>query len=473
MISSLFFSIEANVLICTVLVLFYSLFLKLYTNKVSPTYFLSMLLFLNVIVFNCFSPSNYVIFEDMYFSTNQNTYLIRFSFAALYILFFFISYSGGERKHFLPEYNFIYLFIFSVTNFMITVNDYLMAFILLEILGMATYVLVALAKTRYAYEASVKYLIFSSVGSLLFIFAGATAILYTKYTNFDAYPIHFIFLSNPEVQYNFPELFLALGLIVKLGVGPFFSWVADIYQAAEFTAFNFISTVGKLPLVFLLIKLAPEFGLFNQTLLLAISALSALVAAILIVYQTKLRRFFAYSSIFNYSLGITILISTNDNSDTFFRFFIYYTLATLFLYSCFNLYQQLNENNEFADIEDLRKYSNSNVSSWFGLALVATTGLPPLGLFIAKVIVLGTAVSDTTDEDLESIFHSLNITVALFLLLSSVSMFGYIKAISRIFNFDGNAYSAAETAKTNVLAPAIVLLVLLTVNIFWLYFIEF
>jgi NADH:ubiquinone oxidoreductase subunit 2 (subunit N) len=113
-------------------------------------------------------------------------------------------------------------------------------------------------------------------------------------------------LTNPQLQLPMqPAVGSGLGMclvmafvLFKLGASPFHYWVADVYEKVSIFVNYFLIVVGKLAMLFALMKLS--FGMtlpLVENFIIVAAVSSLLVGSFAGLVQTKLRRLMAFSSI--------------------------------------------------------------------------------------------------------------------------------------------------------------------------------
>jgi NADH:ubiquinone oxidoreductase subunit 2 (subunit N) len=432
----LFFTIEINALLFSVLFLFISLFLLAFkVNKITCLSLVLLLVF-NLIISLQFFPVNYYLFSSFSIQSSPEALFTKLSFLLLFGFFYlFLIVSKYSLDEFEIERSFLYFVILTATLFLAGSHDPLTIFIFIEMVSLASFGLIALAKNRYGYEAATKYLIFSSVASCFFVVAfilGDTNFIINlgavnNYSFF--FPAFFDNYSTSLAQF-----LLAISFFMKFGLGPFSSWLVDAYEASKFRDFVFISTVGKLPLV---IAFSNVF-LFTLTetikyFFIVFIFIFAILAATLIVKQKKIRRFFAYSSLFNFALGFIIFFSSGSYHQIFSNYFIYYTLISLLGYISFDLYaSHIPDNSEPLFIENLKNLAGTPASTCFAISIIMNSGLPPFGIFLMKATAFGFFLIGSSYSE----FGVLLLVSFFFLVLSMVNMFAYFRLFSKVIGFE-------------------------------------
>jgi len=236
------------------------------------------------------------------------------SFASL----FFLVISDTFQEQRIASFEFIILLLFSLLGMFVlcSANDFLVAYLALELISLSSYILTAFKKSSsYSIEAGIKYFVVGTVSSALFLLGSSFIYFFTGAIEFytanelvcapvlldilwekakdttGAYgawgkrlvwheagvlaaPIMFqIFflksgLSNPQnlteytfmapISAHFIEFGLTLlfiGLFIKLGVAPFHFWTLDVYEGAPTNSTVFFTIFPKVSLMALLTRL--------------------------------------------------------------------------------------------------------------------------------------------------------------------------------------------------------------------------
>jgi NADH-quinone oxidoreductase subunit N len=97
--------------------------------------------------------------------------------------------------------------------------------------------------------------------------------------------------------------FILVGLLFKLGIAPFHWWVPEVYEGAPLVVTLFFIVVPKVSLVFLLVKLY-NYIFINFIEIFSAFFLICTIASLILgffftLYQKKIVKFLAYSTIFN------------------------------------------------------------------------------------------------------------------------------------------------------------------------------
>ena len=181
-------------------------------------------------------------------------------------------------------------------------NDLIIFYLGVELVSLSFYVLIGSKKNEQeCVEAAVKYFVLSSIASALIIMG--SSIIYSIYGTTDLEKLMQLHTTNPHQiwnKYRFGSILLLIGVFYKLAVFPFHYWVGDVYVGSPAPVMMFMSTIGKLPLVFFLVKytscVIKENYLFIYVYFL-LGALSILFGSFYAYSQTNVKRLLAYGSI--------------------------------------------------------------------------------------------------------------------------------------------------------------------------------
>lgn len=476
---ALFFCLEINALVFTVFFLFTSLMLNAFNVERPYSFFLILVLVFNLFAAGFFFPSSYVIFANFIFESTPSVLLLKFLLVGVFLIFWvFILLAKFQEDEFDSERAFLYLVIFTAGLFLSSTKDPLTIFIFIEIVSLASFGLIALAKTRYSYEAATKYLIFSSIASCFFIMsylcAGTNA--YGVDTGLlNHYALYFPTTFNTAHATALSETLLAFAFFIKFGLGPFSGWLVDAYEAAKYRDFVFLSTAGKLPMVIAFAQVFTNISQdFTKYFFISFLFCFAISASVFMVRQKKIRRFFAYSGLFNYALGFILFFASAGYHFITVKYFLYYTVIALVSYIAFDLYRaQSTEKKEPVFIEELGKFSQTAPAFCFSIAIIINSGLPPLGIFLMKAFTFGFLIVSASYTDVFTI-----ILISLFfLVLSMINIFAYFKIFSNTLSFQitGNNTPFKFTNPQflyQVTLFFVSLILFVPINYYWMYFIR-
>ena len=182
----------------------------------------------------------------------------------------------------------------------VTVKDVFSLYVFLDITAIASFVLIAFEKGALAIEGSFKYMILSSVATIMILLSIALIMLVAPNTSFSAVREAMAQSSGSRLIVIASGIFVC-GLLVKGGVMPFHGWLPDAYASAPPAVSVLLAgIVTKAAGIYTVIRVAGSIFGFNDTvraILLALGALSVVAGALAALGQSDFKRMLAYSSI--------------------------------------------------------------------------------------------------------------------------------------------------------------------------------
>ena len=219
-------------------------------------------------------------------------------------------FSTRYMEQYTAKAKYLSLFMLMVAgmNGVVLSGDIFNLFVFLEIASIASYALVGFGCEHEELEASFKYMVLGSIGSIFVLFAVALV-----YGNTGSLNMAYISRAIQSSGLN-PGLTFAMGLFIagfglKAALVPFHAWLPDAHPSAPAPISAMLSgvlikTLGVYALARVLFNV---FGITVQLgwLLIALGLLSMVTGAFLAIGQWDFKRLLAYSSISQ--LGYVIL----------------------------------------------------------------------------------------------------------------------------------------------------------------------
>lgn len=295
---------------------------------------------------------------------------------------------------------------------LISVNDFLCLFMCIELQGLSFYVLACFRKNSdFSIEAGVKYFITGAIASCLMLFGISLIYGITGTLNFLELKQIILCLSSTNIAgialdssatylgLNLGILFLMAALLFKLGVAPLHFWLPDAYEGSPTNVTAFFALVPKVALLVIVVRLL--FDVFEplhdlwQPILLQTSLLSVIIGTVGAIYQRRIKRLLAYSTIGHNGFLILALASVNQEGLNALMLYINIYILTS---SCIFLFV-LNVRERGSFVENPTFYETCGViktNPLLGLSLVlplfSLAGIPPLAGFIAKYQMFAVAI---------------------------------------------------------------------------------
>jgi multicomponent Na+:H+ antiporter subunit D len=316
-----------------------------------------------------------------------------------YALGYFRSPPGGEwreRQAFTP----LWLFLFAALNSLFSSSDVFNLYVALELLTLAGVSLVIIVGGRDALTAAMRYLLAAFAGSLLYLMG--VALLYAEFGLLD------LRLLSEVAADTDPALvalsLMTVGLMIKTALFPFHAWLPRAHAAAPAPVSAMLSGLVVKASFYLIARLWVEA--FPESLSVSAAQLIGLLGALGILWgslqalrEASLKLVVAHSTVAQVGYLFLLIPLVTETapawqldawSGGFYHVLSHaFAKASLFLCAGTILYAFGNDR-----IESLRGLSARlpMTTFAFGIAGVALIGLPPSGSFLAKWLLLSSAL---------------------------------------------------------------------------------
>ena len=204
------------------------------------------------------------------------------------------------------HYLFYTMFALCLTGLlgMTVTGDAFNIFVFLEISSLSTYVLVALASDRRALLASYQYLVMGTIGATFIVIGVGLLYLMTGTLNLAdmAHRLAPLRGTRPVLA---ALAFLTVGISLKAAVFPLHQWLPNAYAYAPSAVSAFVAATATKVALYVLMRYyftvfgqAQVFGrLPMQEMLLVLALAGMFGASTVAIFQTDMKRLFAYSSV--------------------------------------------------------------------------------------------------------------------------------------------------------------------------------
>jgi multicomponent Na+:H+ antiporter subunit D len=177
-------------------------------------------------------------------------------------------------------------------------------FVFLEIVSLATYVLVALGPRRRALVAAYQYMIMGTIGATFYVIGVGLLYLVTGTLNLAdlAERVRAVEDARPVLA---ALAFITVGIGLKLALFPLHQWLPNAYAYAPSMATAFLAATATKVSVYVLLRFyfnvfdpAPVFErLPTREALIALSVAAMITASLVALFEQDVKRLFAYSSV--------------------------------------------------------------------------------------------------------------------------------------------------------------------------------
>jgi NADH-quinone oxidoreductase subunit N len=325
------------------------------------------------------------------------------------------------------EYDILMLFVFLSSVCLCFCDDFLLLYLAIELQSLCFYTFATFNRTsEFSTESGLKYFIFGAIISCLLLL-GFSFI----YLSFGSTSFEFLTCLSQETGDSFlflGYLFVLIALLFKVGSAPFHSWLCDVYDGAITSVTLLFASAPKVIIFSIIFKLFlvvfNDFKEIWSSIFFFASVLSIVIGSISAIFQKRLKRLFAYSTISHTGFILLGIAAASVNSASSLIFYIViYAFLTILMFSLliFSILTQTNFPAYLANWTSLGLRNFVFVIS-FTFVLFAIAGIPPLSGFFSKFLIL-----------LSVIIEEYYVTSLLIVIISSIASFYYIRLIKAFF----------------------------------------
>ena len=307
------------------------------------------------------------------------------------------------------------LLLFSATGMMLlaAATELITIYVALELTTLPLAALGAFLMSGRSSEAGIKFLIIGAISSALLLYGMALVFGFTGSTQL-ADISEAVQMGGNGVAFGNYALMIGLVLLVagfgfKISAAPFQMWVPDVYEGAPTPVVAFLSVASKAAGFAVLLRVMFT-GFFDASLdwavlMAALAAASMTIGNLVAMTQSNIRRLFGYSTIAHagYLLvgvaagvqagqsGLDVPVFAAIGLDSVLFYLGAYTAANLTAFFAIAAISERVGSDRINDYAGLVTRSPA-LAVILALALIALIGVPPTGIFIAKLYVFTAAV---------------------------------------------------------------------------------
>lgn len=325
------------------------------------------------------------------------------------------------------EYYFLLLVATLAMLLAVSSNSLLLIYIALEMLSLASYVLVGFFKNdSLSSEGALKYFIFGALSTGIMLYG--ISFLYGLFGTTDLSAISHSLTSGATNTLVASVLLLLLlaGLCFKCALVPFHLWVPDAYQGAPTAVTAFISVGPKAVGFAVLLRVFTKnfFPLYVDwvEITMLISIFTMTIGNVIAISQNNIKRMLGYSSIAQAGyILMGIVVGTRAGMEGVLYYILAYAFMNLGAFGCVVLVSNSVGSDAIQDYAGL--YKKDPVSAFtLSVFLLSLAGIPPLAGFFGKFLIFAAAI--------ESRFIFLAIVAAV---NSVIAVFYYVKVIKYMY----------------------------------------
>ncbi|HSA94820.1 MAG TPA: NADH-quinone oxidoreductase subunit N, partial [Acidobacteriota bacterium] len=314
---------------------------------------------------------------------------------AVFVLLMSLGYAP-RRAIDLGQLSGLLLFAVAGLAIMVSTTDWLIIFLGLEVMSVASYALAGLRRDdRASAEAAAKYFLMGSFAGAFFVLGLAVLFGISGELSLAAS------LGSPA---GAPSATAAVGLALvlaalffKIAVAPFHMWAPDVYQGAPTPVTAFLTIAPKAAgLAVLLRALGPMAGRGGAAPLVlqavaAVAVLTMFAGNLAALRQTDAKRLLAYSAI-AHSGYLLVAVVAADGAGL-----VFYLVAYAFMNAgAFAVLAAMSGNGEERTaVTDLTGLGRRHpwLAASLTVFLLSLAGIPPTAGFLAKFTIFGAAVA--------------------------------------------------------------------------------
>jgi len=297
----------------------------------------------------------------------------------------FVSWSEITTRE--PEHYAILIALITMIVGVFASKDFVLLFVFWEMVLVMTFLLILLWGGPDRKHASMKFLLYTGIGSAallaaIIIFAVSAGTTMMEMT------------TIPPLAGQIVFFLIAMACLIKLPAVPFHTWLPDAHVQAPTAGSMLLAGVMLKMGAYLLLRSTTLFQISDVTLLLlfAIGVLSALYGAWVCFAQQHLKRLIAYSSIHHMGL-VLIAISVGGTYGTMAAVFamVSHGLLSPLLFALAGLIHHKTGTYDLNGLSGLVRVLPK--TAWLlVIAALASMGLPVFSAFIAEVLVFSFAI---------------------------------------------------------------------------------
>jgi NADH-quinone oxidoreductase subunit N len=371
------------------------------------------------------------------------------------------------------EYSLIVVLAVVAMGLLLSAYDLIALYLALELQSLGLYVLATFNRgSAYSTEAGLKYFIVGAFSSGLLLFGGTLLYGYSGITNLEDLGRLALAVESLDSSAVIGLVFLSAGLLFKIAAAPFHMWSPDVYEGSPTSSTIIFAVLPKLAFFGLLLRVYYltfyDFMSIWQTLLLCSSLVSMVVAALGALYQRRVKRFLAYSSIGHVAyLLLALSCGTEEGIKGLLLYTLIYMVMSLnvwtILLTCNVRPSITGKTRPLIYLDELSGLSRVNpwLAGTLAVVVFSLAGIPPMAGFFAKLYVFMAAMEGSL------------YTVAIIGVLTSViSAFYYLRWVKIIYFEENTKKAVSEELPEVTLDRSQALLLACSTGIllgFWVY----
>ncbi len=277
-------------------------------------------------------------------------------------------------------------------NGVVMVTDIFSLYVFLEVTSVASFVLIAKKKELLALNGSFKYLLMSSIATLMILTAVAIFFMTFGTLSYEGLGAQLTADAAVSTQIVLAIILLVTGLSIKAGLVPFHMWVPDAYSSPSASVSVLLAGIvtkagGVYAILRLLMVVFPQIVLIQEVFAF-IGIISIVAGALLAIGQKDFKKMLAYSSISQ--IGYIIVGAACGTPLGFLGAFLHFFNHATFKSLLFVNASAVEAQTGYKELDKLQGLAGKmKITSWTSVvAFLSTAGIPPFSGFWSKVIII-------------------------------------------------------------------------------------
>ena len=364
------------------------------------------------------------LYQNSLFSSNTiNLILLSKIILSIGSIVFILLSRRSLKNENLFRYEYILFILFAILGsfVLISSDNFLTAFIGLELQSLSLYLMAAFnTKNLNSNEAGIKYFSLGALSSGFLLFG--ISMIY-----FDTASFTFQNLADFSTISEVGLALVLIALFFKVSAAPFHIWTPDVYEGSPTISALFFASLPKFASLIFLFRIYHELNISKidslNYIFQLVCAISLLVGVYGAITQKVIKRLLAFSSINHIGFILLAIMSYQYMSEGTIFFYLIIYLVTIFgVFSVIlNLRTSEGEITLLTGLNGLKASSRSKAISML-IFLFSLAGIPPFAGFFAKFFILSASINE-----------GLYLLSVIAVISSVIAAFYYLSVIKNMF----------------------------------------
>ena len=364
------------------------------------------------------------LYQNSLFSSNTiNLILLSKIILSISSIVFILLSRRSLKNENLFRYEYILFILFAILGsfVLISSDNFLTAFIGLELQSLSLYLMAAFnTKNLNSNEAGIKYFSLGALSSGFLLFG--ISMIY-----FDTASFTFQNLADFSTISEVGLALVLIALFFKVSAAPFHIWTPDVYEGSPTISALFFASLPKFASLIFLFRIYHELNISKidslNYIFQLVCAISLLVGVYGAITQKVIKRLLAFSSINHIGFILLAIMSYQYMSEGTIFFYLIIYLVTIFgVFSVIlNLRTSEGEITLLTGLNGLKASSRSKAISML-VFLFSLAGIPPFAGFFAKFFILSASINE-----------GLYLLSVIAVISSVIAAFYYLSVIKNMF----------------------------------------